>query len=109
MTKYYSTAGGGGGAAAGAAAGGAAAAAAAVANAIKASGAIVKLEPTEFAKILARQDAPVIATGMTGVFTKKHQYLTNYKGLFFYCVSPDPLPLPGGAEVVVAKNIWIPG
>ena len=108
MTKYYSTAGGGGGAAAGAA-GGAAAAAAAVANAIKATGAIVKLEPTEFAKILARQDAPVIATGMTGIFTTKHQYLTNYKGLFFYCASKDPLPLPSRAEVVAAKNIWIPG
>jgi hypothetical protein len=103
MTKYYSppTYAGGGAAAAGAAA--------AMANAIKASGAIVRLEPDQFAKILAKQDAPVIVTGTTGVFTKKIQYLTSYKGLFFYCTSVNALPLPSRAEVVVAKSIWIPG
>jgi hypothetical protein len=107
MTKYYSPSMAAGGA--GAAAAGGAAAAAAIANAIKASGAIVRLEPDQFAKILAKLDAPVIVTGTTGIFTKKVQYLTNYKGLFFYCVSENPLVLPSKAEVVIAKSIWIPG
>jgi hypothetical protein len=87
---------------------GAAAAAAAMANAVKAFGSIAKLEPSEFAKILAKSESPLVVTGMGGFFTKKYQYLTSYKGLFFFMESKVPVQLPLRAEIIAAKNIWMP-
>lgn len=95
-----------------AAAGGAtvaAAAAAAIANAIKASGAIIKMDRDEFIKILNRADKPLVAFAIGGFFGKNYQYLTNYKGLLFYCKANDPVQLPGSVEIVKCEKIWIPG
>jgi hypothetical protein len=88
---------------------GAAAAAAAVANAVKASGAIVQVEPEDFLKILARAKDPLVVTAEGGLFKTRYQYLTSYKGLDFYCLSDELLPLPAGTEVIPAGKIWIPG
>ncbi|MGO8751878.1 MAG: hypothetical protein ACLQNE_38540 [Thermoguttaceae bacterium] len=89
---------------------GGAAAVAAIVQAIRASGVIVRVEPNEFEAILARQDAPLVVTGQGRVwFTTKYQYLTSYKGLAFFAQSLTPLSLPSGAEVVLAKSIWVPG
>jgi hypothetical protein len=96
-----------GGGAAGAAAG--AAAAAAVANATRASGAIVRLVPTEFKKILERIDKPLVVYAEGGFFGKNYQYLTSYKGLFFFCKANEPLHLPGTVETIISDKIWIPG
>jgi hypothetical protein len=96
------------GAAGGAAGGGAAAGAAAIAQATKASGAIVKVEPEEFTKILNRAQAPLVVVAYGGVFSKTYKYLTSYKGLFFYTKSHDPVPMPSRAETVPADKIWIP-
>ncbi len=89
--------------------GGAAAAAiaAAIANAIKASGAIVRVEPADFIRILDRSQNPLVvcARGFFG----SYQYLTAYKGLAFYTRSPEAIPLPSDAEIVNAGRIWIPG
>lgn len=89
-------------------AGAAAAAAAAIANAVKASGAIVQLEPDEFLKILGRAANPLVVTAEGGFFKTKYAYLTSYKGLDFYCQSDEVLPLPAGAELITAGKIWIP-
>ena len=89
-----------------AAAGGAAAAA--MAQAIKASGAIVKVEPRDFQTVLGKSERPLVVTAEGGVFSKNYQYLISYKGLVFFTKSDSPLPLPGSAEVVVAKKIWTP-
>jgi hypothetical protein len=89
--------------------GAAAAAVAAMAQAIKASGAIVRVEPQEFVKILGRQDAPLIVYAVGGLLSTNYQYLVSYKGLAFYTKSPEELSLPPRAEVVVARSIWIPG
>ena len=93
----------------GVAAAGAAAAAAAIAQAIKASGAIVQLEPFDFEKLLSRDDEPLVVVAEGGFFSTSYQYLTSYKGLFFYAKSPMPLRLPSRAEIVASKKIWIPG
>ena len=91
-------------------AGGAAAAAAAIAQAIRASGVIVRVEPIEFMRILERQDAPLVVTAVGRIFfTTQYQFLTSYKGLAFFTQWPTPLPLPSGCEVVTAKKIWIRG
>jgi hypothetical protein len=92
-----------------AAGGGAAAAAAAIANAVKASGVIVRVEPRDFVRILERQETPLVVHSAGGVFTTTHRYLSSYKGLAFFAKSAERLPLPGDCEVVEAKTIWIPG
>ncbi|HUU45521.1 MAG TPA: hypothetical protein VM118_07270 [Acidobacteriota bacterium] len=87
----------------------AAGAAAAIARAIKASGAIVKLEPRDFLTILGRARTPVVVSAKGGFFGRKHRYLTSYKGLFFFAETSEPLALPGDIELIVSKKIWIPG
>ena len=94
----------GGGAAAGAAA------AAYIANATKASGAIVRLDPQEFMRIISKMKSPLIvvsrATG--GLFSRNNEYLTNYRGIFFYTKTGTALNLPGDAELVSARSFWMP-
>jgi len=99
MTAQYGAAGGAG----------AAAAAAAIANAIKASGAIVKVDPEDFMAIVGRTQAPLVVVAPATFWSSGTKYLTGYKGLIFYCKSPEPLNLPGAAELITAKTIWIPG
>lgn len=97
------------GAAAGGAAGAAAAAAAAVANAIKASGAIVKVEAPEFRKILDRAENPLVAYAEGGFWGKNYQYLVQYRGLYFFCKTGEPIHLPSTVQTVICEKIWIPG
>lgn len=89
--------------------GGGAAAAAAIADAIKASGVLVRVQPVAFSNILARQEAPLVVTAQGGFLTTNYQYLTSYKGLAFFTKSAHPLELPFETEVVAAKRIYIPG
>jgi hypothetical protein len=87
---------------------GGAAAAAAIAQAIKASGVLVRLDPAEFLKIIGRVPDPLVVAATGGLFTKNYQYLMGYKGLAFYTKSSEPLQLPAAAEVIAAKGIWTP-
>jgi hypothetical protein len=86
----------------------AAAHAAALAQAIKASGTLVRLEPRDFSRILQKQESPLVVRAKGGLFKSKWYYLTSYKGLAFFCLSPEPLSLSGRAEVVEASKIWAP-
>jgi hypothetical protein len=85
-----------------------AAIAAAIANAIKASGVVVRVEPEDFANILRRVEKPMVIYNRGGFFTTKHQYLTSYKGFAFYTKTSSQIDLPKTVEVVIAKGIWIP-
>ena len=80
---------------------------AAAANALKASGTIVKVEPRDFVGIVGRCSDPLVVVSHEGVFWKQYRYLTSYKGLAFHAVSPTPLALPK-AEVITAKGISVP-
>ena len=91
-----------------AAAGAAASAAAAIANAIKASGVLVRVTPGDFMAILKRMDEPLVVVGKGGYFKKHYRYLTSYRGLAFHTQSADALVLPPRAEIVGAKQISIP-
>ncbi len=86
----------------------AAAAAAAIAQAIKASGVIVSVEPGDFLKIIEQVEGPLVVQATGGFFNTNHQYLTSYKGLAFFAKSDTPLNLPRDTELVQAKKIWIP-
>jgi hypothetical protein len=84
-----------------------AAAAAAVIKAIKASGVLVRVEPGEFSKLLAQADDPLVVHAPPRGLLRRHRYLVGYRGLAFYTANPEPLDL-GGAEVVLARSIWVP-
>ncbi|MCL4264934.1 MAG: hypothetical protein KJ069_17070 [Anaerolineae bacterium] len=84
------------------------AAAAAVANATKATGTIVHIEPDDWLNLVDNMAEPLVVMGIGGVLSKHYQYLVSYKGLAFYTKSPDKLPLPSQAELIAAKKIWIP-
>jgi len=88
---------------------GAAGAANVIADAIKASGAIVGVEPEDFEAILERTEAPLVVCARGGVFTTKYRYLTAYKGLVFHTKTSTPLSLPPRAELIEARKIWVPG
>jgi hypothetical protein len=85
------------------------AAAAAIARAIKASGAIVSMEPEDFLAIVNRCEKPLVVIAGGGFLDKGVRYMVAYKGLMFHTKSKSELILPGKAEVVHAKTIWIPG
>ena len=86
----------------------AAAAHAAMMQAIKAWGAIVRLEPLDFERLVGRMDAPLVVTCRRSFFGVRYEYLTGYKGLMFYAKSKEPVRLPGSAETIEAKALWVP-
>jgi hypothetical protein len=90
-------------------AGAAAAAAAAIANAIKASGILVRVSPEDFDAILRKNEKPLVIASTGGFISTNYQYLTSYKGFAFFTKSPAPLMLPPRAELIEAQKIWIPG
>lgn len=86
-----------------------AAAVAAMIQAVKASGVVVRVQPPEFQSILRRVQDPLVVHAPAGFLWKQHRYLTAYKGLAFFTHAQEPLSLPGAAEVVEARKIWVPG
>lgn len=82
--------------------------AAAIAQAIKASGAIVRVEPDNFLSILSKTDRPLVVMAKGGFLKANYQYLTAYKGLVFFTKSDTELMLPGNIELIFSKKIWIP-
>lgn len=89
-------------------AGAGAAAAAAVAQAVKASGAIVDVEPEEFQRILSRMESGLVVQTLGGFRKKTHEYLAGYRGFVFHTKSKKRMSLPSGIEMVWAKKIWVP-
>ena len=91
-------------------AGAAAAAAAQLANASASFGPCLRVEPAEFLRVLARQDAPLVAgCESTRWFGgKRYRYLTNYKGLTFYAKSDVPLDWPAKVELVTVAKMNVP-
>ncbi len=83
-------------------------AAAAVAQAIKASGAIVRLEPREFQRLLNKMDSPLVVRNQGGFGGRTFQYLVGYRGLVFHTKTQERLHFPSGTEVLEARKIWIP-
>jgi hypothetical protein len=81
---------------------------AAIANASKATGAVVTLEPDEFRKILDRVKAPLVIYATGGILRTNHQYSIAYKGFVFFTKSSTMIDLPSDAEVIAASSISVP-
>ena len=60
---------------------GAAAAAAAIANAIKASGVVVRVAPADFQTILRKIERPLVICAEGGFFSTNYQYLVKLQGV----------------------------
>jgi hypothetical protein len=86
-----------------------AAVAAAIANAIKASGTIVRVEPETFVQIASKMKESLIVVSVSRFLGTSYRYLTSYKGLAFFTKSREQFILPSDAEVIAAQRIWIPG
>lgn len=82
--------------------------AAAIAQAIKASGAIVRILPEDFSAIVDRVDQPLVVISVSRFLGTRYNYLTAYKGLIFYTKSPRQLLLKGSTEYITAQSIYIP-
>jgi hypothetical protein len=87
---------------------GAAAAGAAIANAIKASGVVVRLDPKDFQTILRKVERPLVIYTEGGIFSTNYQYMVSYKGFAFVTKTSAPILLPSNVETVMAKKIWVP-
>jgi hypothetical protein len=81
---------------------------AAIANAIKASGAIVRLTPGDFTTLVSRATDALVVQATAGIFSIKYRYLLSYKGFVFYTQTPEALQLPATIETVRAQKIWVP-
>lgn len=81
---------------------------AAIANAIKATGVVVRLEPSEWLSVLKRNENAIVVVAPGGMFRKGYKYLTSYRGLAFFTKSDQALVLPGRVEVITAKSISLP-
>jgi hypothetical protein len=82
--------------------------AAAAAQVLKAMGPIVRVEPEQFLRLVGRQEEPLVIRARGGFMEARWQYLTSFRGFVFYTKGPEPLPLPGRAEILEAKRIWVP-
>ena len=77
-------------------------------RAIKASGAIVRVEPDEFKKLLSQNRDGLLVHSAGGLFGSRHNYVMGYKGLVFQTSADEALTLPVTLQVVEAKKIWVP-
>lgn len=87
----------------------ASAAQAAIQQAIKASGAIVKIDPNDFSHMLSKMDDGLVIEHQGKLFFQDYyKYSTSYKGFIFYCKSNERISIPSRLESISAKQIWVP-
>lgn len=79
-----------------------------IADAIKACGTLVRVEPQDFLKIVEKQEHPLVVRKAGGAFSQSIKYLTSYKGLAFHCKSQVELTLPANVELINARKFSIP-
>lgn len=82
---------------------------AAIANAIKASGVVLRVDPENFLRIVSKSEKPLIICARGGFFSANYRYLTSYKGFAFFTKTKTPLDLSPKIETIIAEKIWIPG
>jgi len=90
------------------AAGASAAAAAARVQAIKASGAIVRVAEDDFKKLLVQNAHGLVVHATRWLLGTRHVYVMGYQGLVFYTQTSDELHVPGTCQVVEASKVWTP-
>ncbi|MDD5189845.1 MAG: hypothetical protein PHE50_02245 [Dehalococcoidales bacterium] len=79
-----------------------------IARAVKASGAIIRVEPGDFKEILNKEGRALVIKAKGGFFKPNYQYLTSYKGFVFFTKSSSEMMFSPEVEFINAKEIWIP-
>ena len=77
-------------------------------QAIKASGAIVDVEPDAFTQVVRRLERPLVLVREPTTWSRKHRYLVAYKGFVLHTKSKTALVLPNTVELVRVKRVWTP-
>ena len=80
---------------------------AAMAEASKAIGGIIIVEPQNFLGILEKTEKPLVVYS-PGKLVTRYKYITSYKGLTFFTQSKEALLIPASVETITAKKIVIP-
>jgi len=80
---------------------------AATAEALKAMGPIICVEPQDFLAILEKAEKALVVHSPGGLLSR-YKYLTSYKGLTFFTKSKEALLIPASVETITAKKIVIP-
>lgn len=83
--------------------------AAVIADAIRASGAIVRVENDDFLRIIKRAEKPLVVMKQKSFWSPSFKYISSFKGLAFFTKSAEPLRLPSDTELIMAKSMSIPG
>lgn len=89
-------------------AGGAAAAQAAIQNAIKASGAIVRIEAEDFKNLISKMENGLVIEKLATGWVSNYKYSTSYKGFIFYCKSKEQIVVPTRLEKINTRQLWVP-
>ena len=79
-----------------------------LAQAVKATAGLIRIDAADFQGILNRLENPVVVVAAGGLFSKSYKYLTSYRGFILYTQSREPLHVPGRAEVLQASAMWLP-
>ena len=80
-----------------------------VIKAIMSSGIMIQVEPSVFLDTLNKIATPlVVMSHKKEYFVESYQYMTNYKGLFFWVETKQPLQLPEEIEKIEAAQMFIP-
>lgn len=74
------------------------------------AGAMVRLEPADFLRLVDQSENPVVVyANFRLIFTVwSHHYVMPYKGLTVVTRSAQPLLLPKAVELIQAKSMWLP-
>lgn len=79
-----------------------------IAQAKRAIGAIVELNPDDFQKIINDEEKPFIVVSRGGFIRKYYQYFAGCNGLVFYARPIDTIQFKSSTKVIEAKKITIP-
>jgi hypothetical protein len=85
------------------------ASAAGQANAVKAFGGVITVEPALFAQLVNKSDDSLVVVAESRFFgRRRYRYLTGHKGLVFFATSGEPLQFSSRVEILRAKRIQVP-
>jgi hypothetical protein len=79
-----------------------------LAQAVRATGGLVRVDPADFQTLVNRIENPLVVVKEGGLFSPSIKYLTSYRGFILYTQSRQALHLPGRCEVLQASSVWLP-
>jgi hypothetical protein len=79
-----------------------------LAQAVKATAGLLRVDAADFQSIVDRVENPIVVIAQGRFFSRSTRYLTSYRGFILYTQSREPLHIPARAEVLTASSLWLP-